>query len=78
MLTTNVCQQIGLSNGVVGTVVDIVFDKNDSSYVPGFLPKFIWVNLADGQYVGPSLFPNIVECCHWAPIVPMTANNIVF
>ena len=45
MLTNNVCQQLGLSNGVVGTVVDIVFDRNDSSYVPGFLPKLLclWV-----------------------------------
>ena len=78
MLTTNVCQQLGLSNGVVGTVVDIVFDRNDSSYVPGFLPKLIWVNLADGQYVGPSLFPNLVERRNWVPIVPITANNTVF
>ena len=78
MLTTNVCQQLGLSNGVVGTVVDIVFDRNDSSNVPGFLPKLVWVELAEGQYVGPSLFPGISERRNWVPIIPITANQSVF
>jgi len=78
MLTTNVCQQLGLSNGVIGTVVDITFDRNDTSYVPGFLPKIVWVELRENQYTGESLFPNDISRRNWIPILPITANQTVF
>lgn len=38
MLTTNMFQQLDLLNGVVGTVVDIIFDRIHSNKVPVFLP----------------------------------------
>ena len=42
------------------------------------MPKLVWVELAEGQYVGPSLFPGIAERRNWVPIIPITASQSVF
>lgn len=56
MLTTNVCQQLGMSKGVIGLVVDIIFDMNNTVNVPGTLPSIVWLEFNEGQYLGPSFF----------------------
>ena len=72
MLTTNVCKQLGLSNGVIGFVVDIVFNREDTSHIPGSLPSLVWLQLSEGQYLGPSFFPNDKTRRNWVPIAPIT------
>ena len=74
MLTTNVCQQLGLSNCVIGYTVDIIFDREDPLNIPGSLPSLVWLKLSDGQYLGPSFFPNDQTRRDWVPIAPITCN----
>ena len=62
MLTRNLCSRMGLCNGSIGTVKDIIYTENTQ---PPQLPLAVIVKFDD--YVGPSFF---TDDCHSIPIVP--------
>ena len=70
MLTTNVCTQLGLSNGTVCVVEDFIFNRGDNSTVPGNLPAVIFLSVLNNSYTGPSLFPSDPTRSNWIPLTP--------
>jgi hypothetical protein len=72
LMTSNVCQPVGLCNGAMGTVKDFIFDSTCAP--PPCLPKFIWVDFCDG-YTGPSYFPNDLARRGWVPVKPMVVET---
>ena len=66
MLTQNLWTNVGLCNGTMGEVIDIIYDEQQS---PPALPIAVVVNF-DNTYIGPSIFSHIPNC---VPIVPVTA-----
>ena len=63
LLTTNLWQEAGLTNGAVGTVMYIIYAKNEA---PEKLP--IMVICKFDQYIGPSYLENEEKC---VPIFPI-------
>lgn len=53
VLEYNLCPELGLCNGVTGTVKDIIYGDKDNNKPPR-LPKFCWVEI--GEYIGNSFF----------------------
>ncbi len=68
MMTSNVCQPVGLCNGALGKVIDFIF--HSTSAPPPSLPNFIWVDFCKG-YTGPSYFPNHPARKGWVPLHSM-------
>ena len=63
MLTRNIWTEVGLCNGSIGTVFDIIYNENT---FPPSMPITVIVEFDKG-YEGPSLFPG--KSC--VPIVPV-------
>jgi hypothetical protein len=61
----NISPQIGLFNGAMGTVFDIVYNKNESSH-SGHLPRYVLVHFPN--YTGPQF---ITDHANVIPIVPI-------
>jgi hypothetical protein len=70
LLTMNKCPLAGVCNGMVGTVVAIIYADGTS---PPALPEVVWIEAK--EYTGPSLFPNDPTRRHWIPIFPVDAND---
>ena len=66
MLTWNVCVNVGLVNGSIGNVIDIVYADNTE---PPSLPAFIIMNIVN--YSGPVFFHGEGRQ-QWVPILPQT------
>ena len=64
MLTMNLWASVGLCNGATGTIVDIIYSKNQS---PPDLPMAVLVKF--DEYRGPNFCD--IQCC--VPIPPVTA-----
>ena len=80
VLTTNLCPEMGLSNGSTGIVKDIEFrgvnpPVEEGSWNPKTLPYCVWVDF-DDKYYGPPFFNN-VEQRGWVPISPISLNEYV-
>ena len=80
VLTTNLCPEMGLSNGSTGIVKDIEFrgvnpPVEEGSWNPKTLPYCVWVDF-DDKYHGPPFFNN-VEQRGWVPISPISLNEYV-
>ena len=65
MLTHNLCTEVGLCNGAIGTVLDIIYAKGHS---PPVLPIAVVVKFDDKDYSGPSFSETIPNC---VPIYPV-------
>ena len=74
ILTTNVCTQLGLSNGTMCLVEDFIFNSNDNKYVPGNLPAVIFLSVLNNSYTGPSIFTSESNRSNWIPLTPMVNN----
>ena len=70
LMTSNVCQPVGLCNGAIGTVKDFIYE---SDATPPSLPKFIWVDF-QASYTGPSIFPGDPTRRGWVPVKPMVVE----
>ena len=68
MLTSNLNTNVGLCNGAVGIVKEIVYDDGTA---PPDLPSFVWVDFGE-FYSGESYFDD-VQRKSWFPIVPCKA-----
>lgn len=92
-LSSNIGTGVGLCNGTVGYVKDIVYQEqvqpqssveeeatpeSTSAIKPPCLPKYVWVDFGD-SYRGESFFPDddSNERRGWVPIHPMTATEYV-
>jgi len=71
MLLWNIWSEGGLHNGLLGTVVEIVY-KNGSG--PPQLPLFVLISVSKRQYFGPPLSDDSEECL--IPIAPVKASFI--
>jgi hypothetical protein len=72
VITSNMAECLGLVNGTVGVVKDIVYA--DSARTPG-QPDCVWVDIGD-RYRGPSFFPADDERRRsWVPIFPIVART---
>lgn len=63
MLTRNLWTEVGLCNGAIGTVIDIIYAPG---HEPPVLPIAIMVQFDENDYSGPSfsdLMPNCVPIC---------------
>lgn len=67
MLTRNLWTEVGLCNGAMGTVLDIIYAEG---HRPPVLPIAIIVQFGDKDYSGPS-FPNSIPNC--VPLYPVTS-----
>ena len=67
MLTMNVCVNVGLVNGSMGDIVDIIYKTSQ----PPDLPEFIIVNFP--SYSGLPFFIG-EDRKHWVPLLPSTVN----
>jgi hypothetical protein len=82
-LTSNIGTSVGLCNGTVGYVMDIIYkddvdrdDKNNPipSSSPPDLPKYVWVDFGN-SYRGPSFFDESnVDRRGWVPVYPITSS----
>ena len=78
ILTSNIGTALGLSNGTMGTIVDIIFDSNDPNSIPGFLPTLIWIDISNNQYRGETFFPNDTSRSNWVPISSVKGRKNYF
>ena len=69
MMTSNILVEAGLINGAQGTVMDIVFENQDTD---DQLPCYVLVCL--DSYNGPSLFSDHNKA-NWVPIFPITRQH---
>lgn len=67
MLTRNLWTEVGLCNGAMGTVVDIIYAKG---HRPPVQPIAIIVQFDDNDYSGPSFCNSIPNC---VPLYPVTS-----
>lgn len=67
MLTRNLWTEVGLCNGAMGTVVDIIYAKG---HRPPVQPIAIIVQFDDKDYSGPSFCNSIPNC---VPLYPVTS-----
>ena len=67
MLTRNLWTEVGLCNGAMGTVVDIIYAE---AHQPPVLPIAIIVQFDDKDYSGPTFCENIPNC---VPLYPVTS-----
>ena len=74
LLTSNLNTSVGLNNGSVGIVKDIVFKPGVS---PPELPFFIWVDFG-AAYTGESFFGDDEGRKGWFPIKPVTFCHSTF
>ena len=56
MLLFNVCRKIGLYDGSWETLRDYLYNKEDVSFQPPKLPRYVWVEFDSGTYRGPYFF----------------------
>jgi hypothetical protein len=91
-LTSNLGTGVGLCNGTVGYVKDIVYQEQVQpqssveeeqaapeptvAIKPPCLPKYVWVDFG-ASYRGESFFPNDDSRRGWVPVHPMTASEYV-
>ena len=75
MLTNNICQQYGLSNGTVCVVIDFIFNNNNVTTVPGKLPALIWLSVLNNSYIGESFPPNDPSRSDWIPLHPTQSRH---
>ena len=68
LLTSNLNTTVGLNNGSVGTVKDIVFA---AGVKPPNLPLYVWVDFGE-SYSGESFFDDSVDRKGWFPLFPST------
>jgi hypothetical protein len=75
LMTSNVCQLVGLCNGANGTVKDFIFFGSTSA-PPPCLPQFIWVDFCDEYSTGPAYFLNNPAWRGWVPVKPMLVETL--
>jgi hypothetical protein len=63
-MVSNVCQRVGLVNGAIGVVVDIIYAPG---VAPPELPTMVMVGFGD-SYTGPSFFPDDESRRGWVPV----------
>ena len=68
MLARNLWTRVGLCNGTMGTVKDIIFAQNQR---PPMLPIAVIVQFDKDDYIGPSFCENMPNC---VPIFPVTSH----
>ncbi|XP_066929609.1 uncharacterized protein [Clytia hemisphaerica] len=73
MLTRNLWSDVGLCNGSLGTIKDIVFPRNQ---FPPVLPIAVIVKF--DKYTGPSFFDDVENCVPIVPLVASTTENGVY
>ena len=66
ILTCNLWTEVGLCNGAIGTVLDIIYAEGHS---PPVLPIAIIVQFDEKDYSGASFCANIPNC---VPVYPVT------
>ena len=71
MLTRNLWTEVGLCNGAMGTVVDVIYAEGCT---PPVLPIAIIVQFDKKDYSGPSFCDNIPNC---VPLYPVTNSSDV-
>ena len=74
MLTKNICQPLGLSNGTTAVIKEFIFPENCDTYKPGLLPLIVWIEVRNEAYCGRSFFPDDVSKSNWVPIYPAEAE----
>ena len=74
MLTKNISQPLGLSNGTTAIIRDFVFAENCETYRPGRLPLIVWIEVCNNAYCGGSFFPDDDSRKNWVPIYPIVAE----
>jgi len=77
LMTSNVCQAVGLTNGATGVVMDIIYDENSESTSDSQMPKYVWVDFGE-TYTGPTFFPGNEARRGWFPVQPMTATEVQY
>ena len=65
MLTRNLWTDVGLCNGTMGTVIDIIYSEGSG---PPALPIAAIVQFHD-TYIGPSIFEHISNCVPIKPVI---------
>jgi ATP-dependent exoDNAse (exonuclease V) alpha subunit len=70
-LNNNIAQPVGLANGTVGVVMDIVYGPEQ---VPPNLPSHVWVDFYP-TYTGPTFFPTDESRQGWIPVQPITVSD---
>ena len=65
MLTRNLWTDVGLCNGTMGTVIDIIYSEGSG---PPALPIAAIVQF-DDSYIGPSIFEHISNCVPIKPVI---------
>ena len=70
LLSTNLNTSVGLSNGAIGVVKDIVY--KDGKSAPE-LPQYVWVDF-DGYYCGESFFEDD-DRKGWFPVFPLSVDH---
>ena len=66
MLTRNLWTEVGLCNGAIGTVLDIIYAEGNS---PPVLPIAIIVQFDEKDYSGPSFCANTPNCVPVYPVI---------
>lgn len=66
MLTRNVWTEVGLCNGAIGTVLDIIYAQG---HEPPVLPISIMVQFDEKDYSGPSFSDSMPNCVPICPII---------
>ena len=69
MLTRNIWVEVGLCNGAMGNVIDIIYAEN---HCPPVLPIAILVQFDTKDYTGPTFLHPITNC---VPICPIVSNS---
>ena len=75
MLTSNICQSLGMANGSSGVIKEIVY-ANGVTRATKEQPMFIVVDFGS-RYYGPAFF-NDADKRGWVPIAPITATKHVW